>query len=293
MDLNATSMFVAVVRAGSLSAGAASLGVPLATLSRRLRQLEESLNIELLQRSARGTTLTEAGARLYEHAARGVDWLVEGERAVRTGQATLSGRLRISIPPTFEPWWEVLSQFQRSYPAIRVSVHVTERRVDLVQDGIDVALRVGRPEDEMLVARRLATFRHVLVAAPVLLERLGMPESIQQLKTYPFALWAANSSSTASLLLGGERVLLDPDISSNDYAHLRRCAEAGEAVTELPEFLARPAIEAGRLVEVLAHATMPEFVLHLMFLQQRHPSTIVRAYLDFCSKVAGEIFARN
>jgi DNA-binding transcriptional LysR family regulator len=289
MDLNAVSMFVAVVRAGSLSAGAAAMGVPLATLSRRLRQLEDSLNVELVQRSARGVVLTEAGARLYEHASRGVDWLADGEMALRTGQAELSGRLRISIPPTFEPWWEVLSQFQRSYPSIRVSVHVTERQVDLVQDGIDVALRVGRSEDETLVARRLATFRHVLVAAPALIERLGMPTSVQQLSTYPVALWAPNSGSTASLLLGGERVALDPNLSTNDYAHLRRCAEAGEAVTELPEFLARPAIEAGRLVEVLAQATMPEIVLHLLFLQHRHPSSIVRAYLDFCSRVAGEI----
>ena len=151
-----------------------------------MRKREASLHIQLVERSARGVTLTEAGARLYEHACCDIE-----------------------------------------------------------------ALRVGRPADGTLVTRHLTTFRHVLVAAPSLLDRLGMPASAAQLKTYPRALWAANASSVIHLAVEDEHVVLDPILSSNDYAHLRRCAEAGEAVTELPEFLARPAINAGRLQEVM------------------------------------------
>src|ERR1700751_165353 len=143
MDLNATCMSVAVCQAGSLSAAATRLGVPLPTLSRRIRDLERQLKVQLLERSARGAKLTEAGARLYEHATRGIEALLEAEQAVVSDQARLKGRLRLSMPQTFEPWWGRLAAFQRRYPEIQVYVYSTERRVDLIEDGIDVALRIG------------------------------------------------------------------------------------------------------------------------------------------------------
>ncbi|MEG6992008.1 LysR family transcriptional regulator, partial [Pseudomonas aeruginosa] len=143
MDLNALRMFVGVVQAGSLSAAAARLEIPLPTLSRRVRELEHQLAVQLLERSVRGTRLTEAGMRLYENAARGVEILHEAEQALASDQARLKGRLRLSLPPGFEPWWELLGVFQRRYPDIRVQVFTSERRIDLVEDGVDVALRVG------------------------------------------------------------------------------------------------------------------------------------------------------
>ncbi|WP_245476764.1 LysR family transcriptional regulator [Bradyrhizobium sp. Leo170] len=107
MDLNATRMFVAVVQAGSLSAAAARLGIPLPTLSRRIRDLEQQLKVQLLERSARGAKLTDAGTRLYEHAGRGIEVLLEAEQAVMSDQARLKGRLRLSLPQAFEPWWDL------------------------------------------------------------------------------------------------------------------------------------------------------------------------------------------
>src|SRR6267378_2085252 len=101
-------MFVAVVQAG-LSAAATRLGTPLPTLSRRIRDLERQLSVQLLERSARGTKLTDAGARLYEHASRGVEALLEAEQVVASDQARLKGRLRLSLPQTFEPWWDLLA----------------------------------------------------------------------------------------------------------------------------------------------------------------------------------------
>src|SRR5215470_4441211 len=176
MDLDATRMFVAVVQAGSLSAAATRLGTPLPTLSRRIRDLERQLRVQLLERSARGTKLTDAGARLYEHAGRGIEALLEAEQAVVSDQARLKGRLRLSLPQTFEPWWDLLAAFQRRYPEIQVYVYSTERRMDLIEDGIDVALRVGAIVHEAMVARHLLSFRTVVVASPGLVKRLGMPE---------------------------------------------------------------------------------------------------------------------
>src|SRR5260370_38571523 len=120
MDLNATRMFVAVVQVGSLSAAATRLGTPLPTLSRRIRDLERHLGVQLLERSARGTKLTDAGARLYDHASRVVEALLEAEQAVVSDQAPLKGPLRLSLPQTFEPWWDLLAAFHRRSPNIKV-----------------------------------------------------------------------------------------------------------------------------------------------------------------------------
>src|SRR5215472_9024688 len=175
MDLDATRMFVTVVQAGSLSAAATRLGTPLPTLSRRIRDLERQLRVQLLERSARGTKLTDAGARLYEHASRGIEALLEAEQAVVSDQARLKGRLRLSLPQTVVPWWDLLAAFQRRYPDIELYVYSTERRLDLIEDGIDVALRVGAIAHDAMVARRVLSCRNVLVASPKLVKRLGMP----------------------------------------------------------------------------------------------------------------------
>src|SRR5260370_16952255 len=158
MDLNAPRMLVAVVQAGSLSAAAARLGTPLPTLSRRIRDLERQLRVQLLERSARGTKLTDAGARLYEHASRGIEALLEAEQVVVSDQARLKGRLRLSLPQTVEPWWELLAAFQRRYPDIQVYVYSTERRVDLIEDRIHAPLRFAPIIPHPMLPRRLPPF---------------------------------------------------------------------------------------------------------------------------------------
>jgi DNA-binding transcriptional LysR family regulator len=284
MDLNAARMFVAVVQAGSLSAAAARLGVPLPTLSRRIRELERQLNVQLLERSTRGTKVTDAGMRLHEHASRGIEALLEAEGAVLSAQARLKGRLRLSLPQGFDPWWELLAAFQRAYPDIQVHVHSTERRVDLIEDGIDVALRVGAIVHESMVARHMLSYRHVLVASPELVERLGVPLEPKELHRYPCALWASGIDLPARWELGGCAIEPQPVLSANDYRHLCSRALAGQAVTELPPFLAAEPIRQKRLTPLLPQHPLPEQPIHLLYPPRRHPSTVVRAYLDFCQK---------
>lgn len=290
MDLNAAQMFVSVVQAGSLSAAADRLGIPLPTLSRRVRELERQLKVQLLERSVRGTKLTDAGARLYEHASRGVEALAEGEQAVMSDQARLKGRLRLSLPPTFEPWWELLASFQQRYPDIRVHLYSTERRIDLVEDGIDVALRVGSITHETMVARHVLTYRHILVASPSLVERLGLPDTPDALHRFPCAAWSVGANANSAWRLGDQMFEPHTVLTTNDYAHLRSRALAGEAVTELPPFLAATAIREGQLVALLPDHPLPEQQINLLYPSHRHPSAIVRAYVDFCQQHFSGIF---
>lgn len=284
MDLNATEMFVHVVQAGSLSAAAERTGVPLPTLSRRIRALERELNVQLLERSARGTKLTDAGTRLYEFASRGIEVLAEAEQAVMSDEARLKGRLRLSLPPSFEPWWGLLGAFQALYPDIRVSVYTTERQIDLIQDGIDVALRVGSIIHESMVARRLLAYRHVLVAAPKLLDRFGTPRSPNDLHRFPCAAWCPDVSSRRVWKLGDQEFEPKAVITTNDYLQLRGGAIAGQVVTELPPFLAADGIAKGSLRTLLPQYPLPEQVLNLLYPSHRHPSSLVRAYLDYCQQ---------
>ncbi|MCC4266136.1 LysR family transcriptional regulator [Oceanimonas baumannii] len=286
MDLNATRMFVTVVKAGSLSAAASRLGIPLPTLSRRIRELERALKVQLLERSVRGTHLTEAGDRFYQHASQGIDVLAEAEQALLDSQTHLNGRLRISLPPSFEPWWQLTAAFRRSYPDIQLHVQNTERRIDLIEDGIDVALRVGSIVHETMVARHIQSFRHVLVASSALVARLGRPDTPSALGCFPCAVWGTGLDDHAPWQLGDTLVGPNTVLSCNDYLLLRRHALLGDVVTELPSFLALPAIREQRLVALLPEYPMPEHQLHLLYPSHRHPSTLVRVYLDFCQQHA-------
>ncbi|HSR76564.1 MAG TPA: LysR family transcriptional regulator [Xanthobacteraceae bacterium] len=289
MDLNATRMFVAVVQAGSLSAAAIRLGIPLPTLSRRIRDLERQLKVQLLERSTRGAKLTDAGARLYEDASHGIEAVLEAGQAVVNDQARLMGRLRLSLPQTVEPWWELLAAFQRRYPDIQVYVYSTERRVDLIEDGIDVALRVGAIMHEAMVARRVLSFRNVLVASPKLVKRFGLPEEPDALHRFPCAVWASHLDVPARWQLGSHVIEPKAVLSTNDYHHLCSRALGGDVVTELPPFLAAAPIREKRLVPLLPQYPLPEWPINLLYPPHRHQSTIVRTYLDFCQSYLPKI----
>jgi DNA-binding transcriptional LysR family regulator len=293
MDLNATRMFVYVVQTGSLSAAAERLDIPLPTLSRRIRELERQLKVQLLERSARGVRLTIAGTRLYEYAVRGVEALADGEQAVRDDQARLKGRLRLSLPPSFEPWWTLLQSFQQRYPDIQLNVYSTERHVDLIQDGIDVALRVGAIADDSLVAQPIISYRHILVASPILITQLGEPKSIDDLHRYPCAVWTSDINARSAWMIGEQSFEPKSVLTTNDYLHLRSYALAGRAITELPPFLAAPFITKGHLCPLLSDAQFPEQTVNLLYTSHRYPSTIVRVYLEFCKDEAEHHFSKT
>lgn len=282
MDLNAVKMFVAAVQAGSLSAAAARLEMPLPTLSRHIRQLEAALAVRLFERNARGVRLTDAGTRLYEHASRGIEALEDAALALASDETQLKGTLRLSIPPSFEPWWVLIAEFQRNHPHVRVSVFTTDLRVELVEDGIDVALRVGEVVHESMVGRRLFSYRHVLVASPRLLAGTGELTSPEGLRQLPCGAWNHNSASSAIWKLGDQSFEPEAVLFTNDYFHLRARAMAGELVTELPPFLARDAVQSGELRRVLPDFPMPVQEISLLYPSRRFVSSIVRAYIDFC-----------
>ena len=282
MDLNAVHMLVAIVQAGSMTAGAERLGVPLPTASRRIRALEQELKVELLERSTRGVKLTEAGARLFEHASRGLELLQEGHDAVVSDQAHVEGKLRLSVPPSFSPWWQLIIDFQNAHPGIRVHLLSTERRVHPVEDGVDVALRVGKLEHDTLIARHLLDYRHVLIASPRYLASHGEPKHPDELINFPCATWSLGTNTSSTWRFADVSVVPNPVLSTNDSMHLLHSVMAGEVMTELPPFIVKDAIERGLLVPLLTGHPLPAVSLSLLYPAHRHPSAVVRTYLEYC-----------
>jgi DNA-binding transcriptional LysR family regulator len=286
MDLNAVKLFVEAAEAGSLSEAARRTGVPLPTLSRQLRKLEDDLGTRLLERGPRGLMLTPTGNQLIADAQPALASLAQAEQRLHHASG-VAGRLRLSVPPHLEPLWPLLRAFGRLYPAVLFDVFVTDRRVDLVADGIDVAIRFGERGSAGYFGRTLMRYRHRLIAAPKFLatHRIERP---QDLTRVPCACWRGPGSPVWRL--GDLEVELQPVLLTNDYSHLLQLAEAGDVVAEVPPFLASRGLERGTLVEALPDHPLPESPLRLLVVEKRAMSPLVRQFFDYASEnVAGAL----
>lgn len=279
MDLNALRMFAMVVSKGSFSSAAQALNIPVATVSRRVAMLELEIDSRLLERSTRSLRLTMAGKVLYEFAARGVEEFETGLLVLKEQQSQMAGHIRLSIPSAFSPMWALVGSFQKHYPNVVISVFSTERRVDFIEDGMDVALRVGDRQSRSSMVRHLGEYRHKLVATPEFLGRhpVGKPED---LKAVPCIVWGYLNREII-WQLGDQAITITPKLQVNDYLHLKAVVATGEYVTELPPFLCRDMLESNKLVEVLPEAPLPELSLSLLYPSKRNLAHTTRVFVDY------------
>ncbi|MFK5913975.1 MAG: LysR substrate-binding domain-containing protein [Woeseiaceae bacterium] len=292
MDLNSIELFVRVVQQGSFSAASRHTGVPVATVSRRVSELERSLDVRLLERSTRQLRLTGAGSTLYEYVSRGLQEMDAGALALQNRESELRGTLRLSMPPNFSPWWDLLRDFQEKFPHIELDIYATERKIDLIEDGIDVSLRIGDVIHLSAVARKLMDYRHVMVATPQFIQSFGQPKSPQDLLNYPIAVWG-KKEDLIDWVLNGEKVSIKPTVSVNDYLHLRYLALQNIYITELPPFVARDLIAQKRLVQILPDYKLPQYSVSLLYQSRHQLSRIARVYIDFCKSNAESYLLPN
>ena len=200
-DLNSLALFAKVVEAASFSEAARRLKMPISTVSRRIAELEDQLGVRLLERSTRNLRLTELGAEVLEHAMRSAELSEAVESIVSNRLSDVSGTLRLSAMPSVSDTLltPLVTAFQASYPNVRIQILVTERMVDLIAEGVDLAFRLGPLKDSCLVARRILTYRHQLVASPSYLKTRKPPERPQDLLNHrllTFSYWKPENSWT-------------------------------------------------------------------------------------------------
>jgi LysR family transcriptional regulator for bpeEF and oprC len=290
-DKNAMALYVRVVEAGSFSKAAARERVPVSTVSRRIADLEKALGVRLLERSTRQLRMTEIGQGYFESCRRGLAEFEAADSLVTQRQAEISGRLRISVPPSMSDVAIVplISAFEERYPKVTVHCLVTERYIDYIADGIDFSLRVGHPgnRDSNVVASTVAIHRPRLVASPGYLGRIKPIARPQQLAAHvqvAFSRWERPVAWTLSNGHKSLRVAPEPRLVLNDYVGVLQGLVGGLGISELPGFLCKVALQQGRLVEVLPDWQFASVKLAAAFPSNRNLSPLVRAFKDFCAK---------
>ncbi|WNG46671.1 LysR family transcriptional regulator [Archangium minus] len=253
------SILVAVVDAGSLSAAAAKLGMTSSAVSKQLSRLEARLGIRLLQRTTRRMQLTEAGARYCERARSILESIESVEREAESVQDTPHGTLRVTAPTVLGQVqvMPVVLAFQHAYPAVKVHVELSDRRIDLVEEGIDVAIRMTAQPPSAFVARRLGDDRRVLCASPDYLARAGRPRRPSELTDHDCIVFVAGQPVETWHLRATEDaehtspIRVSGRLHVNNTHALRQAALAGLGIADLPRYLVEEDLAAGRLEAVL------------------------------------------
>ncbi|HSI49099.1 MAG TPA: LysR family transcriptional regulator [Ideonella sp.] len=289
-DKNAMALYVQVVEAGSFSKAAARAGVPVSTISRKIADLEKALRVRLLERSTRQLRMTEIGRGYFELCRRGLTEFEAADSLVTQRQAEISGRLRISIPPSMSDLAIVplVSAFQERYPKATVHCLVTERYIDYIADGIDLSLRVEQPSnrDSNVVASTMTVHRPRLLASPTYMARVEPITRLQDVVPHVHIAFSRWEQPVAWRLICGDasvRIELEPRLVINDYAGVLQGLIDGLGVSELPSFLCKAALREGRLVEVLPEWQFAGVKVAAAFPSNRYLSPLVRAFKDFCA----------
>ena len=285
--------FVAVVRAGSYVKGAERQETSKAVLSRQVLELETRLGTRLLNRTTRRLSLTETGAAYFERCVQILDDLREPDAAAGATTATARGRLRINAPLTFgnlhlAPLW---GEFLKLHPAVELDITLTDRVVDLVEEGFDLAVRIaptGRLPSSSLVARTIADDRIVLCASPGYLRgapALTHPADLAAHAVMAYAWWSGGDTWQFSGADGATAdVTVRPRLRTNSGDTCRAAALADQGVIYQPAFLVGPDLRAGRLVELLSDWRGPTLDIHAVYPSRTHLSGKVRAMVDFLAQ---------
>ncbi|MCA9554053.1 MAG: LysR family transcriptional regulator [Myxococcales bacterium] len=282
MDLNALQVFAKVVEAGSFVAAARDLDMPTSTVSRKVAELEASLGARLLHRTTRKLNLTEAGQAFQQHAARVVAEAEAAALAVGRMQAAPRGLLRVTAPLSFGFLGPVIASFLQRHPDVQVELVCSDRVVDLVEDGFDLAIRAGRLADSTLIARSLGMLRSYLVASPAFLERHGAPEAPKDLERYACVVFGGAATRAWVLSQGAKTRKVDVKgrLVVNDFDFIDDAVLSGLGIAMVPAFRCIEHLRAKRLVRVLPQWCSPEIPLHAVYPSTRYLSPKVTAFIE-------------
>lgn len=291
-DLNDLYFFAAVVEYSGFSAAGRALGIPKSRLSKRIAQLEERLGVRLLQRTTRRFVVTEVGERFYGHCRAVLEEARAAQDAVDELRAEPRGIVRLSCPVSLTQTMlaQVLPDFLLQYPKVQVRVIAANRRVDVISEGIDVAIRVRNKldTDATLVVRSFGQSRVLPVASPRLLDERGRPATPAELTALPALSMNEHDGAQSWELIdaSGERVVVEiqPRLICGDFAMLLSAAQRGAGVAMLPEFVCAPAVARGELEVLLPQWSAPEGVMHFVYPSRRGQLPGVRALVEFLAE---------
>ena len=281
--------YAAVARSGSFTAAAESLGLSRALMSKYVAQLETRLGVRLLNRTTRSVEMTSAGRAYLERAQRLLEDFDALEAAVRDQRVEPGGLLRIAAPVTFAELFlpTMLAEFTERYPKLKVSLSLSDRHVDLVSEGFDVAIRIGELAESSLVARRLATSTVLLCASPVYLANHDAPAHPADLTMHRCVLddnFPDGNRWTFKIDAKLQSITVDGPIRVNSASIVRTLLLEGQGIGMCPSFLVADDVRAGRLRTLLPLCQTDGIGIHAVYPYSRHLATSVRAFVDFAAE---------
>jgi DNA-binding transcriptional LysR family regulator len=293
--------FVAVVEAKSFSEAARRSRQPKSTLSHRMAQLEERLGVRLLQRTSRAVRPTEAGEAFYQRCVRILDEIKEAELLAQQQQSAPTGTLKVVTAIEFGmlAMGRLIGEFVCRYPTVKVDIELTSRHVDLVEEGFDLAIRIGDLADSSMISRKLFSVGRGLYASPSYLAARGSPALPADLKQHAFLRFVSPLAPPRfDLSRRGMRVTVstEPAVISNNLTVLRDAAAAGAGIAMLPMFLCHDAVERGELVRVLDDWQLEPVAVSAVYPSKRLLSRKAHAFVEFLhvelSKLGDKAFAQ-
>ncbi|CAI0911943.1 LysR family transcriptional regulator [Serratia grimesii] len=290
----AIPIFVAVVECESFSAAARRLGITKSAVSKRIAQLESSLGVQLLQRTTRSLSLTEAGEQYFGYARNACAVAQEGEDVVTRLQGQPQGCLRISVPMVFGRLHvaPLIPHFLAACPDMEINMMMDDQVVDLVDGGFDLAIRIGQLADSSLIARRIAPCRSVLCAAPAYLARSGTPTDLEQLAQHNclfYSYFRGGSEWQFEGPAGAVRFQPRGNYQVNNSEALREALIAGLGICQMPTFIVGDDIAQGRLIELMPAYRLPEHAIYAVYPQRKYLPAKVLAFVDFLlAQLGGE-----
>jgi DNA-binding transcriptional LysR family regulator len=293
-SLTEVSIFVKVVELSSFTAAAEALETSQPVVSKAVTRLEEKLGVRLLNRTTRRLSLTEAGAELYRRSVRALAEIEDAELEIARFQTEPRGTLRVSAPMSFSilHLGSLLPSFIARYPGVSVELQLDDRQVDLVEEGYDVAIRVGRLQDSNLVARRLTPCRQVLCASPSYLAKHGAPERPEDLLEHSCIIYSLLSTPREWRFTdaAGEThvVPVNGALQSNNGLVNRAAAIAGAGIVLLPAFYIGEELRAGQLKAVLSDFKPIDLAIYALYPERRNLTPKVRAFVDFLATKFGD-----
>ncbi|PKM05081.1 MAG: LysR family transcriptional regulator [Gammaproteobacteria bacterium HGW-Gammaproteobacteria-6] len=283
MGLDDALIFTRVVECHSFTSAALTLNMQKSTVSRRIAQLEERLGVRLLNRTTRKLRLTEVGQAYYERCRQIMQEFAEAEQAIMQLQREPTGLLRVSSPIEFGQLFlgGVIGEFMGRYPAIQVEVELTTRTIDPVEEGVDIVIHRGRPQDSSLVARPMMTSPRQLFASPAYIAQYGMPVIPEQLSSHRCIHTLMDGGRKWHFLDPNVSVQINPVMTVNNITFAREAAIAGAGIINVPAFIAEPYVQHGHLVRVLEHVVLPSSELYALYPSRRFQAMKVKAFIDF------------
>lgn len=283
---SALPIFVTVVECGSFSLAGQKLGLSKSAVSKRITLLEQSLGIQLLRRTTRSLSLTEAGARYFDYVRPAVKLAEEGLDAISELQQAPQGNLRFAVPMVFGRLHiaPLIPEFLRRYPKIQLQMQMDDKTTDLIAGGFDLAIRIGELPDSSLIARKIAPCLSVICASPEYIARHSAPQMPQQLSQHNCLFYSYFRDGVEWNFLspqGSTRIQPNGNYQVNNSDAIHQATLDGVGIANLPRFMVDADLQAGRLQALLADHPLPEHGIYAVYPQRKHLPTKVNVLIEF------------